>query len=174
VEVRILDNDDNSDLFEEGCSVPLALDDDEEVQQQLARISPGILGVRVASVWKVLRQRRKVKQVVSYVDLPQTPARLFAFLRGHATPDYLLIVPESHSVFRSSSGLLEGRRERLGIVSVAVTGAEGVVRTYRVVGKDSLEDFKVEEEKRLGRLGHFEDKDRFVYDWTDHCSINFD
>ncbi len=105
--------------------MPLTLDDDEEVHQQLARVTPGILGIRTASVWKVIRHRRKVKQVHHFVDLPQTPARIFGYLRGHATPDYLLIVPDTLQPFRSLP-LSENRRERLGIVCVIVREGDKV------------------------------------------------
>lgn len=130
--------DDVGDLFDDHASMALTLDDDEEVHQQLARLSVNILGCRTASIWKVIRHRRKVKRLVYYVDLPQTPARIFGYLRGHATPDYLLVVPDTYTVFRTLPMSEEGRRERLGIVCVMLREGQSVERLYRVVEKDSL------------------------------------
>jgi hypothetical protein len=104
----------------------------------MGRISQGILGIRTASIWKVTRYRRKVKRLVHYVDLPQTPARIFGYLRGHGTPDYLLLVPDTMPVFRNLPPSDESRGERLGIVCVMQGGGQNVERFYRVVEKDSL------------------------------------
>jgi hypothetical protein len=138
----VLDNE-TGDIFDEANSLPLTLNDDEEIHQQLARIGP-VLGCKAASIWKVSRQRRKIKQIVHYNDLPQTPARIFDYKRGHAIPDYLLVVPDSHSIYRSMA--IENRRERVGIVcSVVHEEGKKVHRSCRVVGKESLDDFKTEE-----------------------------
>lgn len=51
------------------------------------------MGCKIGTIWKVNRQKRKMKQLINYVDLAQTPARVFGFKRGHTAPDYLLLVP---------------------------------------------------------------------------------
>jgi hypothetical protein len=58
------------------------------------------MGCKIGTIWKVNRQKKKMKQLINYVDLPQTPARVFGFKRGHTAPDYLLLVPESHKVYQ--------------------------------------------------------------------------
>jgi hypothetical protein len=82
------------DIYDEALPVfPLSLNDDEEVHQQLSKIGPSVFGCRVGSIWKVCRKMKKIKLIQNYIDLPQTPSRIFTFRRGHSIPDFLLVVP---------------------------------------------------------------------------------
>ena len=47
------------------------------------------------------------------------PNRIFGYVRGYTPPDFILVVPDKHSIFRGTS-LMEEKQERLGIVTVAV------------------------------------------------------
>jgi len=97
----------------------LALEEDEDIHQQLARIAPSVLGCRVGSLWKVSRLRKKIKRLTKFVDYQMPPNRIFGYVRGYTPPDFILVVPDKHSIFRGTS-LMEEKQERLGIVTVAV------------------------------------------------------
>ena len=105
------------------------MDEDEDINQQLARLSLGVLGCRVGSLWKVSRLRKKIKRLTKFVDYQMPPSRIFGYVRGYTAPDFSLVVPDKHPIFRGSS-LMEERQERWGIVTVAVKEEDGKVRRY--------------------------------------------
>lgn len=69
------------------------------------------------------------------IDIPQTIARLFSYRRGHSTPDFFLIVPENHHIYRSKSS---NSVERLGIASFVTTEDNTIKRWFKLVSKSSL------------------------------------
>jgi hypothetical protein len=76
----------------------LPLRAEESVVSQISKMEH-IFGEKMHSVWKVNRGTRKIKQLIDYSDLPQTPARLFNYKRGHRIPDYLLVVTSAFPYF---------------------------------------------------------------------------
>lgn len=105
--------------LEEGCdwfgddvnTIPIELRPNEDIVNQLSKLDYNLLGCRVGTVWKVIKAEKKIKQLIEFADLPQTPTRVFDFKRGHRIPDYLLVLPEDTPVYRSrGSSLMEAKR----------------------------------------------------------------
>lgn len=78
---------------------------------------------------------RKIKKMSDNIDMPQTIARLFSYRRGHNTPDFFLVVPDTHHIYRSKSA---SNIERLGIASFVTTDDNTIKRWFRLLSKSSL------------------------------------
>lgn len=86
---------------------------------QLSKTGYSLLGCKVGTVWKVNKSVRKIKQLIEFADLPQTPSRVFDYKRGHRRPDYLLVLAEGTPVYHSRVSSLVGV-ERLGLAQIQV------------------------------------------------------
>lgn len=106
------------DLFGDMQTIPVGLRPHDDIVSQLNKLDYNLLGCRVGTVWKVCKRDQKIKCLVEFADLPQTPARVFDPKRGHRTPDYLLIIPASTPVFPNISALVG--TSRMGLVRMTV------------------------------------------------------
>ena len=55
----------------------MALKPSEDAVIQLKNFNGSFLGCKVGSVWKVHKNDKKVKKLIEFADLPQTPQRIF-------------------------------------------------------------------------------------------------
>lgn len=94
-----------------------------------------MLGIKVGSIWKVNRAMRKIKKLSDHIDIPQTISKIFAYRRGHSTPDFFLVVPDTHSIYRSKPSHND---DKLGVVSIVTTEDNFIKRWFRVLPKASL------------------------------------
>jgi len=110
-------------LFGNVETIPLGLKPNEDAVTQLKNFNGSFLGCKVGSVWKVHKNDSKIKKLMQFADLPQTPQRIFEHKRGHRIPDYLLIVPEKTAIFSSSAS----SQSKEGLVKVSfMTETEGI------------------------------------------------
>lgn len=134
-------------LFGNVETIPLALKPNEDAVTQLKNFNGSFLGCKVGSVWKVHKNDLKIKKLIEFADLPQTPQRIFEHKRGHRIPDYLLIIPDKTPVFSSSAT----SHSKEGLVKTCFMTEDGICLELSVIRKDSFDDFIDNQEKKFGR-----------------------
>lgn len=94
-----------------------------------------MLGIKVGSIWKVNRTMRRIKKLSDNIDIPQTISRIFSYRRGHGTPDFFLVLPDTLSIYHSKPS---SNDDRIGIASFVTTEDNCIKRWFRVLPKASL------------------------------------
>ena len=141
LEVAVADFSGDGNLFGEVETIPIGLEPNKDVVSQLRNFSGSYLGCKAGSVWKVNKYSRKIKKLMEFADLPQTPSRVFDSNRGHRVPDYLLIVPEKTPVYSTASS---HSKDKEGLVRVSFFSPEqGMSSQLQLILKSSLEDLVV-------------------------------
>ncbi len=115
VEVAISDLSTDFDIFGDPPTIPIGLKPNEDIVSQLNKLDYNLLGCKVGTVWKVSKRsdKPKLKRLVEFADLPQTPSRVFDPKRGHRQVDYLLIIPSNVPIYSSMMNT-----DKLGLIRV--------------------------------------------------------
>lgn len=132
MEIAVGELSEDCPIFGEMMTVPVGLQPNEDLYNEVFGLDPELLGCKIGSVWKVSRKTKKVRQLAHYSDFPQSASRIFEGKSGHGRPDYLLIVPEEAQVWQGVSSLV--KKDRLGLVRVSMAGRGW----WSVVGKEDL------------------------------------